>query len=115
MFRYPLLKRAIDAKVAENSEQNDGVDIELQRAQAFELLKDQGLPGFDSLKLTVADYSLDEKTADDNSVEWDSAFAEYEQGERAKQEKKLNEVQRQINQERKKMEQEIEKQQLQHL
>lgn len=37
-FKYPVLKKAIDKKVEENKEENQGVDMHLQRLQAWELI-----------------------------------------------------------------------------
>ena len=38
VFRYPKLRRLIEAKVQENAAKNEGIDLEVQMAQAWELI-----------------------------------------------------------------------------
>ena len=47
VFKYPKLKRTISQKVEENSNKNLGVAIELQNAQAWELVQETGIEGID--------------------------------------------------------------------
>jgi hypothetical protein len=90
VFRYPKLKRLIQAKVEENSAKNEGIDAALQNAQAWELIQEVGIEGIDSSILTkdslgVSDYHDDEVREDEKSTHWDMAFKEVEDGEAAKQ------------------------------
>lgn len=52
VFKYPKLRKLIETKVLENAAKNEGIDIELQNAQAWELIQESGIEGVDSANPT---------------------------------------------------------------
>lgn len=60
LFHYPLLAKAIRTQVEEHAEENAGVDLDLQLAQAWSELSSAGIPNFDKEAMALAGWTDEE-------------------------------------------------------
>ena len=79
VFKYPKLRRLIEAKVNENESKNEGISLDVQKAQAWELIQENGVDGVDAANpskenLGVVEYTEDEVREDEKCTDWDMAF-----------------------------------------
>ena len=115
VFRYPKLRRLIEAKVQENAAKNEGIDLEVQTAQAWELIQENGMEGIEvdtptKESLGVHEYSELEIQEDEKCTDWDMAFKEVEDGENAKQQKIIKERELKLKKDKQAMEKAMEAQ-----
>jgi len=110
VFFYPLLNKVTKAIVEKNEEENKDLDMDTRIKQAQAEIQDTGIPDFTTTQcLDYPDHELDKK-----AVDWDMAFQEVEDGERAKREKQEKEVNQKMRVEAKKNQQALEEQRLQY-
>ena len=92
VFKYPKLKRTMKALIDASADikEQTGLSLEEQESLAWKMVLENGIEGVSSTEpasMCVADYSNDEISQDEHSMDWDKAFDEVENGERLKQEK----------------------------
>lgn len=92
VFKYPKLRKALETMVAENAAKNEGIEQEVLRAQAWEVIKEAGIGEIDpenpsKATLGVHDYTEAEVLQDEQSTDWDLAYKEIEDGQIAKETK----------------------------
>ena len=98
IFHYPLLSRVQKKIVEQNASENEGMEINLQLDQAWANIQETGIPEFTTTACPDYEFSA----ADARAIDWDKAFQEVEDGDKAKNEKIQNEQQQKMKQDMKK-------------
>lgn len=98
VFYYPLLNKVTKLIVEQNASENEDLDMAMRREQAWAEIQESGIADF----TVSACPGYEDIEADKKSVDWDMAFTEVEDGEKAKNEKVQKELALKMKQEAKK-------------
>ena len=103
VFHYPLLSRGQKKIVEQNASENEGLEIALQLDQAWAIVQESGIPDFTGT--ACPDYEFG--GVDAKAIDWDKAFSEVEEGEKAKNQKLQKEQLQKFEKDKKKAQQEM--------